>query len=260
MVGKGRYLAVPKPKYRVEISDWMRECNAVMVNELIGVNACLIERKGNLEVEVAKSDMAQTVEVLRKHFERVMYRKDVKWLVEAPKGCILVGSLITEAPLAVEEDVTVPAQEKAIVDALCRKEMDQFTFQRMAEVYPINADRLRRYAARRGVGEELLSCLNKLNHSRIEMFSQIQRYLSQTPIVRAWIFGSFSRGEENDNSDLDLLVEYDKSHMVSLLRIIRYQLDIEKLTGRKVDLVENGYLRPFAQPSANRDKYLIYER
>ena len=25
VVGKGRYLAVPKPKYHVEISDWMRE-------------------------------------------------------------------------------------------------------------------------------------------------------------------------------------------------------------------------------------------
>ena len=41
-------------------------------------------------------------------------------------------------------------------------------------------------------------------------------------------------------SDLDLLVEYDKSKDLSLLNIIRYQLDLEKRIGRKVDLIESG--------------------
>ena len=259
VVGKGRYLAVPKPKYHVEISDWMRECNAVMVSELNGVNTCLVERKGNLEVEVSKADMPQTVEVLRKHFERVIYRKDVKWLVEAPKGYILVGCLTTEAPLAVEEEVTVPAPEKRIVDALCRKEMDQFAFQRMAEVYPINADRLRRYAARRGVGEELSNCLEKLDQSRIEMFSQIQHYLSQTPIVRAWIFGSFSRGEETDASDVDILITIPPDSHMGLAYFKMFD-DLENILKRPVDLVVEGSLRPFAVESVERDKYLIYER
>ena len=259
VVGKGRYLAVPKPKYQVEISDLMRACNNVMISELIGVNACLIERNGNLEVEVAKADMAQTVEVLRKHFERVMYRKDARLLIEAPKGYILVGSLTTEAPLTVEEYVTVPALEKSIVDALCRKEMDQFAFQRMFEVYPINEDRLRRYAARRGVGEELSNCLANLDQSLIKMFSQIQRYLSQTPIVRAWIFGSFSRGEETDASDVDILITLPPdSHMG--LAYFKMFVDLENILKRPVDLVEEGYLRPFAVESVERDKYLIYER
>ncbi|MBQ2068558.1 MAG: nucleotidyltransferase domain-containing protein [Bacteroidales bacterium] len=92
------------------------------------------------------------------------------------------------------------------------------------------------------------------------MFARVQRYLSQTPIVRAWVFGSFARGEENAESDLDLLVDYDKDAKLSLLTIVRYQLDLEKLIGREVDLVQNGFLKPFAQPSAERDKYLIYER
>jgi predicted nucleotidyltransferase len=36
--------------------------------------------------------------------------------------------------------------------------------------------------------------------------------------------------------------------------------DLEELLGRKVDLVEEGELLPFAVESANHDKKLIYER
>ena len=76
----------------------------------------------------------------------------------------------------------------------------------------------------------------------------------------AWVFGSFARGEETPESDLDLLVDYDHEVKISLLDIVRFKLDIEKKIQREVDLVENGYLKPFAVASAERDKYLIYER
>ena len=84
--------------------------------------------------------------------------------------------------------------------------------------------------------------------------------MAGTAIVKAWVFGSFARGEEKKDSDLDILVDYDPSANLSLLGAIRYKLDMEKLIGREVDLVENGYLKPFAIPSCERDKYLIYER
>ncbi|MBP5316976.1 MAG: nucleotidyltransferase domain-containing protein [Bacteroidales bacterium] len=92
------------------------------------------------------------------------------------------------------------------------------------------------------------------------MFSSLQRYLSGIPVLRAWVFGSFARGEETPESDLDLLVDYDWSSSLSLLDIVRFKLDLEKRLGREVDLVENGYLKPFAQPSAEREKYLVYEK
>ncbi len=37
-------------------------------------------------------------------------------------------------------------------------------------------------------------------------------------------------------------------------------MDLQELLGRKVDLVVDGSLRPYAAKSANRDKKLIYER
>lgn len=231
-----------------------------MIDELEGVNSCLTERKGNLEVEVPKEDMVRTVEVLKRHFEKVMYRKDVRLLAAPPVGFVLVGRLISDSPVMLEQEVGVPSLEKELVDAICRNEYDASYFQRMMEVYPTNRNRMHRYAARRGVAEELAQQLSQVDTQRVELFGRLQRYLAHTRIVRAWVFGSFARGEETPESDLDLLVDYDKTQDLSLLSILRYQKDIERLIGRKVDLVENGFLKPFALASANEDKYLIYER
>ena len=60
----------------------------------------------------------------------------------------------------------------------------------------------------------------------------MQRFFATQPVNRAYLFGSCSRGEETQNSDVDIMV----------------------------DLVERDELLPFAQESANHDKFLIYER
>lgn len=89
---------------------------------------------------------------------------------------------------------------------------------------------------------------------------KIQEFLKTQPVVRAWLFGSCSRGEETPESDIDLLVDYDHTQKVSLFTMGRIMVGLEDRLGRQVDLIENGRLRPFAVPSANRDKILIYER
>jgi len=89
---------------------------------------------------------------------------------------------------------------------------------------------------------------------------KIVAYLKCQPIIRAWLFGSYSRGEETDESDIDILVDYDKSKPISLLKICGMMTDLEDILGKKVDLVENGKLKDFAVDSANKDKILIYER
>ncbi|MDE6396148.1 MAG: nucleotidyltransferase domain-containing protein, partial [Muribaculaceae bacterium] len=89
---------------------------------------------------------------------------------------------------------------------------------------------------------------------------KIVSYLTGQPVLRAWLFGSYSRGEETPDSDIDILVDYDKSARLSLLKICSIMIDLEDLLGKKVDLVENGQLKDFAEPSVNRDKILIYER
>ena len=47
---------------------------------------------------------------------------------------------------------------------------------------------------------------------------------------------------------------------VSLLRHVAIALGLEDLLGKKVDLITDGTLLPFAQTTADSDKILIYER
>ncbi len=89
---------------------------------------------------------------------------------------------------------------------------------------------------------------------------KIAEYFKGQPIIRAWLFGSYSRGDENADSDIDILVDYDKSSKLSLLTICGMMTDLEDILGKKVDLVENGRLKDFAVSSANNNKILIYER
>ena len=87
----------------------------------------------------------------------------------------------------------------------------------------------------------------------------IADYFKTQPVVKAWVFGSFARGEETPQSDVDILVVYDKDG-VSLLKHAGMIVDLEHRLSRPVDLVVEGTLLPFAVESANKDKILIYER
>lgn len=88
----------------------------------------------------------------------------------------------------------------------------------------------------------------------------IAQYFATQPVTKAWLFGSYSRGEQREDSDIDILVSYDKNARISLMTISRIACGLEDVLGKKVDLVEEGHLKPFAEESVNNDKKLIYER
>ena len=87
----------------------------------------------------------------------------------------------------------------------------------------------------------------------------LRHYFSSQPVLKVWLFGSFSRGEETKDSDVDIMVSLDKSKPIGL-KFFGMWSDLEELLGRKVDLVSEGTLLPFAQESVERDKILVYER
>lgn len=98
------------------------------------------------------------------------------------------------------------------------------------------------------------------NPNIIALFPKIREYLKGQPVDRAWLFGSCSRGDNNADSDMDILVSYTPGQIVSLFKISKIMCGLSRVVGMKVDLVEEGQLMPFAQESANHDKILIYER
>lgn len=90
---------------------------------------------------------------------------------------------------------------------------------------------------------------------------QIADYFKTQPVFKAWLFGSFARGEETPESDVDILFVPDRSGKpFTLFTMGGMYMDLKELLGREVDLVEEGTLRPYASATANRDKKLIYER
>ena len=87
----------------------------------------------------------------------------------------------------------------------------------------------------------------------------IAEYFKTQPVLKAWLFGSFARGEETPDSDVDLLIVLDNSKPVGLKFFGMYE-DLKELLGRDVDLVTERSLAPFARQSVERDRQLIYER
>jgi predicted nucleotidyltransferase len=92
------------------------------------------------------------------------------------------------------------------------------------------------------------------------MQQTIADYFKTQPVQRAWLFGSFARGEETPLSDVDLLVVYDDKARVSLLKHAAMICELEKILDRPVDIVQEKTLRPRVRESVNQDRKLIYER
>ena len=91
------------------------------------------------------------------------------------------------------------------------------------------------------------------------LITQLKDFFSRQPVLKAYVFGSFARGDENEESDLDLLVELDPEVPVGL-EYIEMALDLEELTGRKIDLVTEKSLSPYVRPYVDQEKKLVYER
>ncbi len=86
----------------------------------------------------------------------------------------------------------------------------------------------------------------------------ISSYFAGQPVQKAWVFGSFARGEQREDSDIDILVAFDPT--VGLLQYSAIYTDLKELLGREVDLVQDGALKPYAATTVDHEKILIYER
>jgi len=92
------------------------------------------------------------------------------------------------------------------------------------------------------------------------IINKISRYFDTQPIERAWLFGSYARSKEDAKSDIDILVNFIPNEKVTLFKYVHIVNDLQALTGKRIDLVEDGQLKKFAERSVENEKVLIYER
>ncbi|EKD80220.1 MAG: hypothetical protein ACD_40C00174G0004 [uncultured bacterium] len=77
-------------------------------------------------------------------------------------------------------------------------------------------------------------------------------------IIYLALFGSYARGEETKNSDVDLLVEFDGSKRKSLFDLMEAEEQLGRLLGRKVDLVSRSGISRYIKPYIMDDIKVIY--
>ncbi|MEM2173226.1 MAG: nucleotidyltransferase family protein [Thermoproteota archaeon] len=77
---------------------------------------------------------------------------------------------------------------------------------------------------------------------KIEKLKPVLRERFRVKIIG--VFGSYTRGEEREDSDLDVLVEFEEGAELSLLDFIRLENYLSEELGVKVDLVEKNTLKP----------------
>ena len=76
-------------------------------------------------------------------------------------------------------------------------------------------------------------------------------------VAKLSLFGSVARGEANEDSDVDLLVEF--SQRKSLLALVSLQRQLSTAIGRKVDLLTEAAISPYLRDNVQRDLRTVYE-
>ncbi|MCX6149887.1 MAG: nucleotidyltransferase domain-containing protein [Ignavibacteriales bacterium] len=92
-----------------------------------------------------------------------------------------------------------------------------------------------------------------------EFSEKIANCFRNKPVKRAFLFGSACRNEEDEQSDIDILVELDYSKTIGL-GFVRMKLELEDLLNRKVDLLSSNSISKHIKPFIDAEKILIYEK
>ena len=95
--------------------------------------------------------------------------------------------------------------------------------------------------------------------SKDQIKKAITTYFAEKPVKRVWLFGSYARDEADEESDIDVLIDFEENCRVGLEYLIWHE-DIEKMINRNVDVVSYKGLSEFIKPFIEKDKELIYEK
>lgn len=72
------------------------------------------------------------------------------------------------------------------------------------------------------------------------------------------IFGSFVRGEQKKQSDIDIAIEFDEKNGKTLLDLVRIENELNKLFKRKVDLGVFSTISPYFIEDVKKEMQVIY--
>ena len=103
----------------------------------------------------------------------------------------------------------------------------------------------------RDCGGRCLTLRGRIEEVRDKFVPVLRRY----GVVRAAVFGSFVRGEMNEGSDIDILVEFRGEK--SLLDLVALKMELEEVLGRDVDVVEYSAIHPFLKERILKEQVMM---
>lgn len=81
--------------------------------------------------------------------------------------------------------------------------------------------------------------------------------LRSAGVTRSAVFGSAARGEMNEKSDIDIVIELDPQKKFSLFDLVRLERRLEDIFGRKVDVMTRRSLYPPLRTYIEKDEIVI---
>ncbi len=84
-------------------------------------------------------------------------------------------------------------------------------------------------------------------------------FCKRNNIKKLSIFGSAIRGELQPGSDIDLLVEFEQEHTPGLFSIVRMEMELAEMLGRKVDLRTPEDLSQYFRDEVVRNAQIQYQ-
>ena len=93
-----------------------------------------------------------------------------------------------------------------------------------------------------------------------EIRSRVTPIAKQYKLKAVYLFGSYARGDADENSDIDLLVDTAGTALTSLFSLGALYCDLEQALGKSIDLVTVSALEQRLQMPSERDFKEIVEK
>lgn len=92
-----------------------------------------------------------------------------------------------------------------------------------------------------------------------EVCKQVRDYFAtQKAVKRAWLFGSFARGDQDEKSDVDVLIEVPREQVFTLFDLAEIQFSLQERLNRKVDIAMTGALRDAFRKNIADDLVIVH--
>ena len=94
--------------------------------------------------------------------------------------------------------------------------------------------------------------------NKVQLYKIISTYFTDKPVEKVMVFGSYSRNEQHEHSDVDIVIKPSKP--LGLLVLAKFKQDLTELLKLKVDLSTENGISAFVYPFIKNDLETVYEQ